>query len=96
MGDQGSIPGSGRSHGKGNSYPLQDSCLENSTDGEFLHVLALLVYCHPWARKESDTTEQLMLSLSKHLQRHSYRTLIRNNIHVGTTKESLRNRSSSP
>ena len=29
-GDLGSIPGSGRSPGKGNGYPLQDSCLENS------------------------------------------------------------------
>ena len=28
----GSIPGLGRSPGKGNGYPLQDSCLENSTD----------------------------------------------------------------
>ena len=31
-GDQGSIPGSGRSPGEGNGYPLQYSCLENSTD----------------------------------------------------------------
>ena len=31
-GDQGSIPGSGRSPGVGNSYPLQCSCLENSMD----------------------------------------------------------------
>ena len=29
-GDVGSIPGSGRSPGEGNSYPLQYSCLENS------------------------------------------------------------------
>ena len=28
----GSIPGSGRSPGEGNGYPLQCSCLENSTD----------------------------------------------------------------
>ena len=33
-GDQGSIPGLGRSLGEGNSNPLQDSCLENSMDGE--------------------------------------------------------------
>ena len=26
------IPGSGRSPGEGNGYPLQYSCLENSTD----------------------------------------------------------------
>ena len=31
-GDLGSIPGSGRSPGEGNSNPLQYSCLENSTD----------------------------------------------------------------
>ena len=29
-GDQGSIPGSGRSPGEGNGHPLQYSCLENS------------------------------------------------------------------
>ena len=28
-GDLGSIPGSGRSSGEGNGYPLQYSCLEN-------------------------------------------------------------------
>ena len=33
-GDLGSIPGLGRSPGKGNSYPLQDSCLENPMDRE--------------------------------------------------------------
>ena len=32
LGDLGSIPGLGRSPGEGNSYPLQYSCLENSTD----------------------------------------------------------------
>ena len=31
--DPGSIPGSGRSPGKGNGNPLQYSCLENSRDG---------------------------------------------------------------
>ena len=31
-GDVGSIPGSGRSHGEGDGYPLQCSCLENSID----------------------------------------------------------------
>ena len=41
--DLGLIPGLGRSPGEGNSYPLQDSGLENFT--------------------ESDTTEQLSLSL---------------------------------
>ena len=32
VGDQGSVPGSKRSPGKGNSYLFQYSCLENSTD----------------------------------------------------------------
>ena len=31
-GDPDSFPGSGRSSGEGNSYPLQYSCLENSTN----------------------------------------------------------------
>ena len=31
-GDLGSIPGSGRSLGEGNGYPLQYSCMENSMD----------------------------------------------------------------
>ena len=31
-GDLDSIPGSGRSPGEGNGYPLQYSCLENSMD----------------------------------------------------------------
>ena len=30
--DESSIPGSGRSPGEGNGYPLQYSCLENSMD----------------------------------------------------------------
>ena len=30
--DPSSVPGSGRSHGEGNGYPLQYSCLENSMD----------------------------------------------------------------
>ena len=32
VGDQGSIPGSGRSLGEGNGNPLQSSCLENPMD----------------------------------------------------------------
>ena len=36
--DMGSIPGSGRSSGRGNGDPLQYSCLENSMDkkGHFM------------------------------------------------------------
>ena len=32
-GDEGSIPGSGRSPGEGNGNPLQYSCLDNPRDG---------------------------------------------------------------
>ena len=31
--DSGSVPGSGRSSGEGNGYPLQYSCLDNPMDG---------------------------------------------------------------
>ena len=44
-GDMGSIPGLGRSSGKGNGYPLQYSGLENSMD------------CIVHGVTESDTTE---------------------------------------
>ena len=46
--DTGSIPGSERSPGEGSGYPLQYSCLENSTDREAYS---------PWDPKESDKTE---------------------------------------
>ena len=49
-GDLGSIPGLGRSPGKGKGYPLHYSALENSLDS-------------PWSRNELDTTERLPLSL---------------------------------
>ena len=51
------IPGSGRSLGEGNGYPLQHSCLENSKDRG-----AWQGY-NPWGRKESDTARWLLLSL---------------------------------
>ena len=57
-GDPGLIPGSGRSPGEGNGYPLQYSSLEKSKDrGAW------------WATvhgvTKSDKTEQLTLSLSQ-------------------------------
>ena len=54
----GSIPGLGRSPGEGNSNPLQCSCLGNPTDRG-----AWWATVHG-AAKESDTTEQLIHSLS--------------------------------
>ena len=50
VGDMGSIPGLGRSPGKGNDNPLQYSCLGNPMDRE-----AWLVTVHGIS-KESDTT----------------------------------------
>ena len=51
-GDPGSIPGLGRSPGKGNGNPLQCSCLENSMErGAW------------WPTVHGITTERLILSL---------------------------------
>ena len=55
-GDLGSLPGLGRSHGEGKSYPLQYSGLENSIE---------------WGRNESDTTEQLLLYIKIHVLYHA-------------------------
>ena len=57
-GDQGSIPGSGRSPGEGNGNPLQYSCLENPMDRG-----AWWGYS-PWGCKESHMTEWLTLHTS--------------------------------
>ena len=56
VGDEGD-PGSGRYPGQGNGNPLQYSCLEKS------HGQRSLEGYSPWDHKESDTTEQLTLSL---------------------------------
>ena len=53
VGDQGSIPGLGRSSGEGNGNPLQYFCLENP------HGQRSLVGYSPSGLKESDMTEQL-------------------------------------
>ena len=53
MGDQGSIPGLGRSPGEGKGYPPQYSCLENP------HGQRSLADFSPWGCKELDTTGQL-------------------------------------
>ena len=56
-GDQGATPGLGRSPGEGNGNPLQYSCLENPMGRGAWRATILEV-------AESDTTEQLTLSLS--------------------------------
>ena len=50
-------PGSGRSSGEGNGYPLQYSCLEKSMDRGARQAI--------WGCKESDTAEQLTLYRSR-------------------------------
>ena len=55
-GDAGSIPGSGRSPGEGNDYPLQYSCLENSMDRGAWRATA--------HRVTKSRTEQLILLLT--------------------------------
>ena len=50
-GDQGLIPGLGRSPKEGNGNPLQYSCLENSMDG------GSLVGYSPCGHKKLDTAE---------------------------------------
>ena len=49
-GDEGSIPGAGRSPGEGNGNPFQYSCLDKNGQR------SLLGYS-PWGHKESDMTE---------------------------------------
>ena len=51
-GDPGSIPGSGRSFGKGNDYSVQDSCLENPMNREGGRLQTT-------GSQESDTISQL-------------------------------------
>ena len=53
VGDQGSIPGLGRSPRGGHGNPLQYSCLENP------HGQRSLVGYSSWGHKESDMTERL-------------------------------------
>ena len=57
-GDQGLIPGLGRSPGEGNGYPLTVFLPGES------HGQRSLEGYSPWGSKESDMTEQLTLSLS--------------------------------
>ena len=58
-GDPGLIPGSGRSPGEGNGFPLQNACLENSTNRRDW-------WDSPWGYKESDTSERLMFNFHKY------------------------------
>ena len=61
--DVGSIPGLGRSPGRGNGNPLQYSCLEENES----HGQRSLAGCSPWGHKELDMTKRLSTQ-------HYYRT----------------------
>ena len=50
--DAGLIPGLEKSPGRGNGYPLQNSCLDNSMDRG-----ALWAPWGPWGHKEAGMTE---------------------------------------
>ena len=54
MGDLGSIPGLGRSPGKGKGYPLQYFGLEFQDC--VLEFLEFHEICGPWGHKESSTS----------------------------------------
>ena len=64
VGDLSSIPGSGRSPGKGNGNPLQYSCLENP-----MHRGAWWATVH--RVEESDTTEQLSTKVATPTSEHT-------------------------
>ena len=57
VGDPGLLPGLGRSPGEGNGNPFWYSCLENPMYRGAWRATS------PWGHRESDTTEQLTLSL---------------------------------
>ena len=50
VGDQGSIPGSGRSPGEGNGYPLQFYCLKNPMDSEAWQAGSVHEAAKSWKR----------------------------------------------
>ena len=70
-GDPGSIPGSGRSPGEGNSNPLQYSCLENSMDrgGWQASCKELQRVGHAWA---TNMDSPVVKHLSFHYRGHRF------------------------
>ena len=70
-GKPGSIPGSGRSLREGNGYPLQYSCLENSTDRGAWRVQSMGQ--QSWTQTEATNT--FLSLLSNKLKETVYHTL---------------------
>ena len=74
-GDLGSIPGLGRSPGRGHGNPLQYSSLEKP------HGQRSLAGCSPWGHKELDMTEQLSTADLQHF-RCTARWFVHTYIHI--------------
>ena len=70
VGDQGLIPGLGRSPGEGKGYPLQYSGLVNSMDCIVHGIIK------SWGYKELDTTEWLSLSLVTWLNQYATEVMV--------------------
>ena len=70
VGDMGSIPGSGRSPGESNGYPLQYSCLENPMDGGAWWA-AVHGVTKSWARLSDFTFTFHFHALEKEMATHS-------------------------
>ena len=64
--DPGSIPGSGRSPGERNSYPLQYSCLENPTDRRAWRATVQGV-TKSWTQLSNQHTATSMVPLSQQI-----------------------------
>ena len=63
VGDPGSIPGSERSLGEGNGYPLQCSCLENSMDrGAWWGTIHGVAKIQTWLSDSHTHTQTRMIS----------------------------------
>ena len=78
MQETGSIPGLGRSPGKGHGNPLQYSFLENP------HGQRSLVGYNPWGCQESDMTERL--STERIFKSHTSNSLYPTLVNSGTEK----------
>ena len=67
-GDLGSIPGSGRSPGEWNGYPLQCSCLENSMDrGAWQAIVHGVTKSQTWLNNQHTHINQYKLPYSERI-----------------------------
>ena len=73
-GDSDLIPGTGRSPGEGNGYPLQFTCLENSMDrGARLQSMGSQRVRHDWTTNTHTTTSSKIYA---HIHTHRQQTLL--------------------